>query len=222
MTKALFILSIVLSSLAFVLPQSSYQIAVAKYKGGGDYYANPTALPNLISFCNARLGMNISEEVPYVDVGSIEIFDYPLIHLTGHGNVVFNPSDADNLRTYLISGGFLHIDDNYGLDPFIRPQMKRVFPELDFIEVPFSHPIYHQAYNFNQGLPKVHEHDGKPPQGFGLFHEGRMVCFYSYESDLGDGWEDSSVHKDSEETRVKALQMGANILQYAFLGERGF
>lgn len=222
MKKTIALILILAGNFAFTTQQSSYQIAVLKYKGGGDYYANPTALPNLIDFCNARLGMRISKEVPYVDVGSIEIFDYPFVHLTGHGNVVFNPSDADNLRTYLISGGFLHIDDNYGLDAFIRPQMKRVFPDLDFIELPFSHPIYHQAYDFNQGLPKVHEHDGKPPQGFGLFYEGRMVCFYSYESDLGDGWEDPSVHKDSEETRSKALQMGANILQFAFLGEEGF
>lgn len=202
--------------------QSSYQVAVAKYKGGGDYYANPTSVPNLVEYCNENLGTDIDTEVPYVEVGSVELFDYPLLHLTGHGNVVFTTADADNLRDYLIGGGFLHIDDNYGLDAFIRPQMKKVFPDLDFVELPFSHPIYHQAYDFNEGLPKVHEHDGKAPQGFGLFYEGRMVCFYSYESDLGDGWEDASVHKDSDATRLKALQMGANIVQYAFLGEEGF
>ncbi len=202
--------------------QSSYKVAVAKYKGGGDYYANPTSVPNLVKYCNDNLGTDIDLDVPFVEVGSVEIFDYPLVHLTGHGNVVFTSSDADNLRDYLMAGGFLHIDDNYGLDPFIRPQMKKVFPDLEFVEIPFSHPIYHQAYDFNEGLPKVHEHEGKAPQGFGLFYEGRMICFYSYESDLGDGWEDSSVHKDSEETRQKALRMGANILQYAFLGEEGF
>lgn len=202
--------------------QSSYKVAVAKYKGGGDYYSNPTSVPNLVKYCNDNLGTDIDPEVPFVEVGSVEIFDYPLVHLTGHGNVVFTSSDADNMRDYLMAGGFLHIDDNYGLDPFIRPQMKKVFPDIEFVEVPFSHPIYHQAYDFNEGLPKVHEHEGKAPQGFGLFYEGRMVCFYSYESDLGDGWEDYSVHKDSDETRQKALRMGANILQYAFLGEKGF
>jgi hypothetical protein len=201
--------------------QSSFKVAVMKYKGGGDYYANPTSVPNLVKFFNEETGSDISEDVPFVDVGSIGIFDYPFVHLTGHGNVVFTASDAENLRNYLMAGGFLHIDDNYGLDAFIRPEMKKVFPELDFIEVPFSHPIYHQAFDFNEGLPKVHEHDGLPPQGFGLFWEGRMVCFYSYESDLGDGWEDYSVHKDSDETRLKALRMGVNLLQYAFLGEEG-
>jgi len=209
-------------TLGAAFPNKSYEVAVLKYNGGGDYYSNPTSIPNLVAFCNQNLGMNISQEVPFVEVGSIELFDYPFVHLTGHGNVVFSSSDADNLRYYLLAGGFLHIDDNYGLDAFIRPQMKKVFPNADFIELPFSHPIYHQKYDFNEGLPKVHEHDSRPPQGFGLFHEGRMVCFYSYESDLGDGWEDASVHKDSEVTRLKALQMGANIIQYAFLGEERF
>jgi hypothetical protein len=199
----------------------TYDVAVVKYKGGGDYYSNPTSLPNLVDFCNKELGMDIGKEVPYVEVGSLELFDFPWVHLTGHGNVVFSSQEAENLRNYLLAGGFLHIDDNYGLDPFIRPQMKKVFPELDFIEVPFTHPIYHQSYDFDTGLPKIHEHDGAAPQGFALFWEGRMVCFYSYESDLGDGWEDPSVHRDSQETRLKALRMGANILRYAFLGEEG-
>lgn len=221
MRKA-FLIILVFIGLGAQVPNSSYQIAVVKYNGGGDYYSNPTAVPNLVDFCNTHLGTSISTEVPYVEVGSVELIDYPLVHLTGHGNVVFSASEADNLRDYLIAGGFLHIDDNYGLDAFIRPQMKKVFPNADFVELPFSHPIYHQSFNFNEGLPKIHEHDGRPPQGFGLFHEGRMVCFYSYESDLGDGWEDASVHRDSEETRQKALQMGANIIQYAFLGVEGF
>jgi hypothetical protein len=202
-----------------VAAQSSYQVAVIKYKGGGDYYSNPTSMPNMVQYCNTNLNMNINDEVPFVEVGSIEIFDYPLVHLTGHGNVLFSMNDADNLRDYLTGGGFLHIDDNYGLDQFIRPQMKKVFPDLDFIEISFDHPIYHQAYDFNQGLPKVHEHDGNPPQGFGLFYEGRMVCFYSYEADLGDGWEDAEVHNDSDETRLKALRMGANIFQFALMGD---
>ncbi|NNC82896.1 MAG: DUF4159 domain-containing protein [Flavobacteriales bacterium] len=222
MRRAIGLFGLIMMLMAFTAPKGSYRIGVLKYKGGGDYYANPTAVPNLIDFCNQNLGMNIIPEAPYVEVGSLELFDYPMVHMTGHGNVVFTPSDAENLRTYLEAGGFLHIDDNYGLDPFIRPQMKKVFPESDFIELPFSHPIYHQSFDFDTGLPKVHEHDGKPPQGFGIFHEGRLVCFYSHESDLGDGWEDQSVHKDSQETRTKALQMGANIVQYAFLGESGF
>ena len=147
-----------------------------------------------------------------------EIYNYPFLHMTGHGNVVFNNQEAENLRDYLISGGFLHIDDNYGMDQFIRPQMKKVFPDIDFVELPYSHPIYHQTYEFDKGLPKIHLHDDKPAQGFGLIYEGRLVCFYTYESDLGDGWEDQEVHNDSEEVRLKALKMGFNMIQYAFFG----
>ena len=197
--------------------KSSYQIALLKYNGGGDWYANlETSLPNLIKFCNQNLKTNINPEQAIVEVGSPEIFNYPYLHITGHGNIIFNSDEAKNLRNYLLAGGFLHISDNYGMDKFIRPQMKLVFPELDFVLLPNSHPIYHQKYNFNQGLPKVHEHDNKATQGFGLIYEGRLVCFYDFECDLGDGWEDVDVHNDSEENRKKALQMGANILQYAF------
>lgn len=191
-----------------------------KYNGGGDWYSNPTSVPNLVKFCNANLNTSIDKEVPYVEVGGPDLFNYPFIHMTGHGNVVFSSAEADNLRVYLEAGGFLHIDDNYGMDPFIRVQMKRVFPELDFIELPFAHPIYHQKYDFSSGLPKVHEHDKKAPQGFGLILDGRLLCFYSYECDLGDGWEDFEVHKDSEETRTNALKMGANIMQYALMGNQ--
>ncbi|HIA36132.1 MAG TPA: DUF4159 domain-containing protein [Flavobacteriales bacterium] len=195
----------------------TYQLALLQYNGGGDWYANlETSLPNLIAFCNKNLNTNINKEQAIVEVGSSELFNYPFVHLTGHGNVVFSFDEAENLRKYLEAGGFLHIDDNYGLDKFIRPQMKLVFPELDFVELPFSHPIYHQHFDFDKGLPKIHEHDKKPPQGFGLIYKGRLVCFYSYESDLGDGWEDWEIHKDSDETRQKALRMGANIIQYAF------
>jgi hypothetical protein len=200
-------------------PPASYQIALLKYNGGGDWYANPTSLPNLVKFANKTLGTNINEEVPTVDAGSQEIFNYPFVHMTGHGNVIFSPQEAKNLRDYLIGGGFLHIDDNYGMNPYVRPQMKKVFPELDFIELPYNHPIYHQHFQFPNGLPKIHEHDGKPAQGFGLIYQGRLVCFYSYECDLGDGWEDPDVHKDSEATRLKALQMGANLLQFVFTGK---
>ncbi len=197
-------------------PPHSVQIALLKYRGGGDWYANPTSLTNLIDFCNKNLRTSIDPEYATVDAGSSEIFNYPFIHMTGHGNVLFDEQEAMNLRTYLIAGGFLHIDDNYGMDPYVRTQMKRVFPELDFTELPFSHPVYNIRYPFPNGLPKIHEHDNKPPQGFGLIWEGRLVCFYSYETDLGDGWEDQAVHNDSEETRLKALRMGANLIQYAF------
>lgn len=196
--------------------QHTVQIGLLKYAGGGDWYANPTSLPNLIRFCNDELGTDINPEPGTVDVGSAEIFNYPLVHMTGHGNVVFSGQDIRNLRDYLTGGGFLHISDNYGLDEFIRREMARVFPDQEFVELPFDHPIYHQAYEFSNGLPKVHEHDDKPPQGFGLFYEGRLVCFYDYECDLGDGWEDPAVHNDSEANRTKALQMGANIVQFVF------
>jgi len=194
----------------------SFKIAKVKYKGGGDWYANKTALPNLINFCNKNLKTNINPDEAIVEVGSPEIFNYPFVYLTGHGNIVFSDNEATNLRKYLESGGFLHIDDNYGLKQFIVPQMKKVFPELDFIELPFNHPLYRQAFLFNSGLPKIHEHDGKPAQGFGLILNGKLVCFFSYESDLGNGWEDASVHNDPEEKRQLALKMGANLIQYAF------
>lgn len=193
------------------------QIALLKYRGGGDWYANPTSLTNLISFCNKNLGTNLNPEYAVVEASNPAIFNYPFVHMTGHGNFIFDDNEAGNIRNYLLAGGFLHIDDNYGLNEFVRPQMKKVFPELDFVELPFSHPIYHQRYSFPNGLPKIHEHDNKPPQGFGLIKDGRLLCYYTYECDLGDGWEDKQVHNDSEQTRTKALQMGANIIGFAFL-----
>ena len=218
MKKIFFILILISIQPVWSQNKHAFQIALLKYGGGGDWYSNlPTSLPNLISFCNKNLNTNINPEQEIVEVGSPEIYNYPFIHMTGHGNVVFTNQETENLRKYLLSGGFLHIDDNYGMDKFIRPQMKKVFPELDFVELPFSHPVYHQKYTFKNGLPKIHEHDGKPPQGFGLIHEGRLICFYSYETDLGDGWEDADVHNNTAETRTKALQMGANILQYVLL-----
>jgi hypothetical protein len=210
------LLILLICSLSIAYAQKpTYRIAKLKYNGGGDWYANKTSLPNLIAFCNQNLRMNLAPEEDIVEVGSGEIFSYPFVHLTGHGNVIFSESEAQNLRKYLLSGGFLHIDDNYGLDKFIRLEMKKVFPELDFVELPFSHPIYHQKFDFPEGLPKIHEHDGKAPQGFGIIYEGRLICFYSYECDLGNGWEDQSIHKDPEEVRQQALRMGANILTYA-------
>ncbi len=197
-------------------PPPSVKIALLKYSGGGDWYANPTSLPNLIHYCNDELNMNIHPDYAMIDPASSELFNYPLVHMTGHGNVVFSPAEVNNLRKYLMAGGFLHIDDNYGLDTYIRREMKKVFPDKDFVELGFDHPIYHQVYEFRKGLPKIHEHDNKPPQGFGIIHEGRLLCFYTYETDLGDGWEDAAVHHNSPETRLKALKMGANIVSYAF------
>jgi hypothetical protein len=196
--------------------QVQLRIGLLKYNGGGDWYANPTSLPNLIKFCNINLRTNIQSSEVTVEAGSKDIFNLPFVHMTGHGNVFFSEDEAQNLRKYLLAGGFLHIDDNYGIDPFIRREMKKVFPELDFVVLPFTHPIYHQKYDFKDGLPKIHEHDNKPPQGFGLIWEGHLVCFYTYECDLGDGWEDHDVHNDSEAKRQEALKMGANIISYCF------
>ncbi len=200
---------------AFTNP--SYRIARLKYNGGGDWYADRTAISNLIKFCNDNLKTNFAPEEAIVEPASSELFNYPFVFATGHGNIVFSDQEAQNIRRYLIGGGFLHLCDNYGFDKFIRPQMKRVFPELDFVELPYSHPIFSQKYKFSSGLPKIHEHDGKRPQAFGLFFEGRLVCFYDYESDLGNGWEDLGTYpEDTPETHEKALKMGANIIQYVF------
>ena len=192
------------------------KMALLKYNGGGDWYSNPTALPNLAKFCNQTLGTNFDTDYATVEVGSADLFNYAFLHMTGHGNVVFSNLEAENLRMYLEAGGFLHIDDNYGMDEYVRLAMKKVFPQQEFVELPFEHPIYKQSFEFKNGLPKIHKHDDKPAQGFGLFHEGRLAVFYSYECDLGDGWEDQDVHNDSQEVRLKALQMGANIVQFNF------
>lgn len=216
MKKLSFILLFLIWANYLAAQYPSLKIGKLKYGGGGDWYANKTSLPNLISFCNKNLKMNIAKEEEVVDAGSPELFAVPFVHMTGHGNVVFSDQEAENLRNYLTSGGFLHIDDNYGMDKFVRIEMKKVFPELEFIEIPHSHPIYHQKYSFPKGLPKVHEHDNKPPQGFGLIYQGRLICFYTYESDLGNGWEDQIIYNDPEEVRQKALKMGANIISYAF------
>ena len=192
------------------------KIAKLKYNGGGDWYANKTALPNLIRFFNQQLNGNIHPEDDIIEVGDRKIFQYPYVYMTGHGNVVFSEKETENLRKYLLAGGFLHIDDNYGLYEFAIREMKKVFPEHTFVDLPHGHPIYHQKYDFPGGIPKIHEHDNKPPQGLGILHEGRLVCFLSYETDLGNGWEDRAVHNDPEEVRLQALKMGANILQFAF------
>ena len=196
--------------------QNTYQIAVLKYNGGGDWYANPTALPNLIAFCNENIGTEIKKEPATVAVGSSDIFNYPFVHMTGHGNVVFSSNDVENLRKYLHAGGFLHVDDNYGMDPYVRSELNKLFPEHNLIELSNNHPIFNGKYKFKDGLPKIHEHDAGPAKAFGIIVEGRLVCLYTFESDIGDGWEDSEVHNDSPAIRLIALQMGANILEYAF------
>lgn len=204
------------ANLNFIAHSQSVKIALLKYNGGGDWYANPTSLTNLIRFCNTKIHTNINPQWATVQVGSKDIFNYPFVHLTGHGNIVFNEQEKENLRNYLLAGGFLHIDDNYGMDKYIRREMKKVFPNHEFVELPFEYPIYNIVYPFPKGLPKVHQHDNKSPQGFGIIINNRLVCFYSYETDLGDGWEDASVHNDPEEVRLKALKMGANLISFTF------
>jgi len=202
--------------IGFSVQISAQKVAVLKYNGGGDWYSNPTALPNLISFANENSNTQIAKDPTSVAVGSVDLFNFPIVFMTGHGNVFFTNEEALNLRNYLISGGFLHISDNYGLDKYIRRELVKVFPKLTLLEIPSNHPIYNQTFIFKDGLPKIHEHDKKAPQGFGLFYEGRLICFYDYESDLSDGWEDASIHNNPEEVRLKALKMGANIIEYAF------
>lgn len=195
----------------------SYRVARLKYNGGGDWYGSRSALINLAAFCNENISTNFATDEAVVEPGSSDLFNYPYVFATGHGNIIFSDQEAQNLRRYLEAGGFLHICDNYGFDKFIRPQMKKVFPELDFVELPFSHPIYNEPYRFTNGLPKIHEHEGKRPQSFGLIWKGRLVCFYDYETDLGNGWEDLGTYPDdSQATHEKALKMGANIIHYIF------
>lgn len=196
------------------------KLGLLVYSGGGDWYANPTSLKNLAAFCNQQLRTKFDTKEAQVEVGSPDIFNYPFLHMTGHGRWTLSDAEAQNLRKYLEAGGFLHIDDNYGMDEYVRPALKKAFPELDLVELPFSHPIYHQKFNFPNGVPKIHEHDEKPPKGYGLIYKGRLVCFYTVETDLGDGWEDMDVHHDSQEKHQQALQMGANIIQYVFTGTK--
>ncbi len=209
--KKLSFLFILISSISF-----SQEIALLKYSGGGDWYANPTSLPNLIKFSNQNVNTKIKPKPGLVEPSSADLFSYPFVHMTGHGNVVFSNSDVINLRNYLTSGGFLHIDDNYGMDKYIRNEIKKIFPNINIIEIPVNHPIFQKPYVFASGIPKIHEHDGKRPQAFGIFIQERLVLLYTYETDLGDGWEDADVHNDPNEMRLKALKMGANILNYVF------
>lgn len=211
MTKIITYILLITTSICF-----AQEIAVLKYNGGGDWYSNPTALPNLITFCNNNINTTINNKPKTVEVGSVALFQYPFVHMTGHGNVSFSNEEAENLRNYLNSGGFLHIDDNYGMDIYIRKELQKVFHNQELIELPAKHPIFSSAYRFPKGLPKIHEHNGKRPQAFGYFHDGRLVCIYTTESDLGDGWENQEIHNDPPEVRLKALQMGANIIKYVF------
>lgn len=212
------VLSVALLLISIAGYAQNIKLGLLVYGGGGDWYANPTALKNLATFCNQQLRMRLDVQEANVEVGSPDIFNYPFVHMTGHGRWSLSEAEAQNLRKYLEAGGFLHIDDNYGLDEYVRPELKKVFPEQSLVEVPFSHPVYHQKFDFPNGLPKIHEHDNKPPKGYGLFYKGRLVCFYSTETDLGDGWEDPEVHNDTPEKHKLALQMGANLVQYAFTG----
>ena len=207
---------IALFLLIFILPTNAQEIALLKYNGGGDWYANPTSLPNLIKFCNQNINTKLNSKPATVTPASPDIFDYPFIHMTGHGNVVFSDQEAKNLRDYLTSGGFLHIDDNFGMDPYIRKEIKKLFPDNNLVELSASHKIFQTPYTFPNGIPKIHEHDNLKPQAFGIFIEDRLVLLYTYETDLGDGWEDAEVHNNPEEVRQKALKMGANIIHYIF------
>ncbi len=202
--------------MSFALWANAQKVALIKYGGGGDWYANPTSLPNLIAFCNKNLGTHINPKPEVVEPSSPDIFNYPFCHMTGHGNVIFTQEERVNLRKYLESGGFLHIDDNYGMAPYIRREIKKLFPHHKLKELPDDHPIFSSYHRFKNGLPKIHEHDGKPAQAFGITLKGRLVLLFTYESDLGDGWEDQAVHKDPQSVRLKALRMGANIIKYVF------
>lgn len=202
--------------LLFSIPAISQEIALVKYSGGGDWYANPTSLPNLIKYCNANINTQIKLKPATVEPSSPDLFSYPYVHMTGHGNVVFSDTDVNNIKNYLLAGGFLHIDDNYGMDQYIRKEIKKIFPNNTLIEIPATHQIFQKPYSFPNGLPKIHEHDGKRPQAFGIIINNKLVLLYTYECDLGDGWEDAEVNNDPKEVREKALKMGANIINYLF------
>ena len=212
-------------AIALLIPQPTlaqeadshaFTIARVKYDGGGDWYSDPESLPELLAFVRQNTLVDVNPEEEVVELASDNLYSFPYLYLTGHGNMRLSDSEALRLRHYLENGGFLHVDDNYGLDTYLRREMQKVFPEQEFVELPFDHPIFHTVYDFPNGLPKVHEHDGRPAQGFGLFDEnGRLMVFYTYETDLGDGWEPMTVHEKPEELRQAALQMGANILVFA-------
>jgi hypothetical protein len=190
------------------------------YEGGGDWYANPSSLPNLLQAIGSRTALKVTARERVVALSDDDLWQIPYIYMTGHGNVRWSDPDLLTLRRYLQQGGFLHADDNYGMDLSIRRELARLFPDRPLVDVPLDHPIYHLVYEFPQGIPKIHEHDGKPAQGFGIFLDGRLVVYYSYQSDLGDGWEDFEVHRDPPEKHEAALRMGVNLFVYAVAGGR--
>ncbi|MDC7998378.1 DUF4159 domain-containing protein [Gilvibacter sediminis] len=202
--------------LSGIYTSQAQEIAVLQYGGGGDWYSNPTAVPNLVRFCNQEIGTVMKDRITSVKPGSIDLFNYPMLHMTGHGNVYFSDEEAENLRAYLLSGGFLHIDDNYGMDPYLRKELVKIFPDKELRELPASHPIFSAHFKFPEGLPKIHEHDSGRPQAFGIFENDRLLLLYTFESDIGDGWENPEIHNDPPAVRLKALQMGANIVKFAF------
>ncbi len=214
--KAIIILLSVICLATNAFAQGKNKIALLKYRGGGDWYSVVDAVQNLTKFANKELGMNFDTDYATIDVGSAEVFNYPFLFLTGHGNVVLSDEEATNLRNYCMAGGFLYIDDDFGMDPYVRPAIKKIFPEAQLVELPFEHPVFHQKFNFPKGIPKVHDHTSKAPQTFGVSHQDRLVMVYTFESNISDGWESYEVHKDPEETRLQSLRMGANILQFAF------
>jgi len=191
-----------------------FKIARLKYRGGGDWYNDPSSLTNLIKYAKKYVPIDINIEYDDVDIGSRDLFKYPWAFVTGHGNISLNDAEARNLREYLDNGGFLYIDDDYGFDTYIRKAIKKVYPDEKFVELPFSHPIYHQIFQFPDGVPKIHKHNGKRPQGFAIFRDGRMVIYYTYESNLADGWTNQDVHHDPEWKRIESLKMGVNLLVY--------
>jgi hypothetical protein len=195
---------------------NAQEIALLKYNGGGDWYANPTSLPNLIKFCNTNIKTKIASKPVTVEPSNPNIFDYPYIHATGHGNIVFSDQEIKNLRDYILSGGFLHLDDNYGMDKYLRNEIKKLFPDFSLTPLPVNHKIFQTPYVFSSGLPKIHEHENKKPEAFAIIINGRIGLLYTFETDLGDGWEDQEVHNNPKEVREKALKMGANIINYCF------
>ena len=208
-------LVIILGVIIYSQPKDGFQIARLKYQGGADWYNDPSSEVNLLNFIKQNTNIKVDARYQFVDISSDEIFGYPFLFMTGHGNVVFTNDEARRLRTYLENGGFLYIDDDYDLDKALRREMKKVFPESDFIELPFSHPIYNIVYRFENGVPKTHKHDDKPSQGFGIFVGERLAVFYTYESNPGDGWADAEVHNNPPEVREEALKFGTNIVVFA-------
>lgn len=217
MKKISLILSLSIICLVINLnAQGKIKLALLKYRGGGDWYSVVDAVSNMTKFANKELGTNFDHEYAQIEVGSAEVFNYPFLFMTGHGNVVLSDEEATNLRNYCMAGGFLYVDDDYGMDPYVRPAIKKIFPEAQLVELPFEHAIFHQKFNFSKGVPKIHDHNSKAPQTFGIFHQDRLVLVYTFESNISDGWESGEVHKNSDDTRLQALRMGSNILQFAF------